>query len=206
MEVVIAGDIIGSKKNIPDDYLSVIEPILKHYCKKNMYQIYRGDSFQGWIHTPGQALYASLHIKAALKVRDTLDVRVAIGLGDINLIDQNIALSTGTALTRSGELLDSLKDKDQNLMVSSGNPLDRYMNTALKMALLSLDHWTANGAAVINQIMSKPHITQEELGQKLGIKQATASRRLDRAHWKEIQELLHLFDQYYKDINDATTY
>ncbi len=205
MEVVIAGDIIGSKKNIPDDYLSVIEPILKHYCKAGMYQIYRGDSFQGWISSPQQALYASLHIKAALKVKDTLDVRIAIGIGDINLIDKNIALSTGSALTRSGELLDSLKEKSQNLMVNSSKSLDLYMNTALKMALLSLDHWTANGAAVINEILRKPNITQEELGHKLGIKQATASRRLDRAHWKETQELLHLFDQYYKDINDDTT-
>ncbi|GAK77955.1 MAG: helix-turn-helix domain-containing protein [Nonlabens ulvanivorans] len=206
MEVVIAGDIIGSKKNIPDDYLSVIEPILKHYCKEGMYQIYRGDSFQGWINTPELALYASLQIKAALKVKETLDVRIAIGLGHINLIEQNIALSTGSALTRSGELLDSLKEKDQNLMVNSGNPLDFYMNTALKMALLSLNHWTANGAAVINLIMSRPNITQEELGQQLGIKQATASRRLDRAHWKETQELLHLFHQYYKDVHDATTH
>ncbi|MBF4984844.1 hypothetical protein FNJ87_11045 [Nonlabens mediterrranea] len=206
MEVVIAGDIIGSKRNNPDDYLSVIEPILKTHCKEGMYQIYRGDSFQGWIHNPELALYVCLQIKAALKVKDTLDVRIAIGLGNINLIDENIALSTGSALTRSGELLDSLKEKDQNLMVKSGHSLDLYMNTALKMALLSLDNWTANGAAVIHQIMKKPHMTQEELGLQLGIKQATASRRLDRAHWKETQELHLLFQQYYKDVQDATTH
>lgn len=206
MEVVLAGDIIGSQKNKPEDFLNVLEPILKKSCSDGMYQIYRGDSFQGLIKTPELALYTSLQIKAALKTKATLDVRIAIGLGDVNLIDNNIALSTGTALTRSGELLDSLKEKNQNLMVNSGNPLDKYMNTALKMALLSLDKWTASGAAVVYEIMSNPHITQEELGNNLGIKQATASRRLDRAHWKETQDLFQLFQQYYKDLSHAPTH
>lgn len=206
MEVVLAGDIIGSQKNKPSDYLNVIEPILKEHCNDGMYQIYRGDSFQGRIITPELGLLICLKIKAALKSIGSLDVRIAIGIGAIEVIDKNIALSTGSALTRSGELLDSLKNRNQNIMVKSSHHLDQYMNTALKMALTYMDEWTENGAAVIYQTINNPNATQTQLGNLLGIKQATASRRLERAYWNETQDLIHLFEQYYKDIHHAPTH
>lgn len=204
MEVIIAGDVIGSKKNNPQEFLAVIKPILEHYCKPAMYQLYRGDSFQGWLATPELGVYVCVLLKAALRATSkmgTLDVRMALGLGTVNLIDNNIALSTGTALTYSGELLDTLKDKQQNIMVNSGHALDIYMNTALKMGLLYMDNWTTNASTIVYELMSNPLIKQEELGNKLGIQQATASRRLDRANWKETMQLSNLFKQYYKDLS-----
>lgn len=205
MEVVLAGDIIGSKKNNPDDYLKIIEPILKQYSSSGNYQIYRGDSFQAWVNSPELGLYICIKLKAALRSTGTLDVRTAIGMGDIQLIDNNIAISTGSALSRSGELLDSLKNQQQNIMVKSNHYLDRYMNTALKMALLYMDNWTANGAAAIYQTITNPAATQTQLGKKLGIKQATASRRLERAHWNDTQELIKLYEQFYKDVTYGIT-
>ena len=203
MEVVLAGDIIGSQKNSTDDYLKIIEPILEKYSKKGMYQIYRGDSFQAWLEKPQLALFVSIKIKAALKRNGLLDVRIAIGLGVVNLIEKNIAKSNGSALTRSGVLLDSLKDIDQDLMVDSGHPLDKYMNTTLQIALIYMNEWTENGASTIFESLNNPGITQKELGAILGVKQATASRRLDRAHQKETDLLLNLFIQYYKDVRHA---
>ncbi len=203
MEVVIVGDIVGSKKNNAQDYLEIIIPILKQCCDKGMYQIYRGDSFQARIKNPVLALYISLKLKAALKSTGSLDVRIAIGMGDIELVDGDIALSRGTALTRSGELLDSLKERNQKIMVRADHKLDSYMNATLKMALLFLDNWNKNAASIVYEIMNNPQITQEKLGERLGIQQATASRRLDRAHWKETQELFHLFQQYYTDVRDG---
>lgn len=201
MEVIIAGDIIGSKKNDPQEFLGIIKPILKKFCKPGMYQIYRGDSFQGWLATPELGLYVCILLKAALRTTGKLDVRIALGLGTINLIDNNIALSTGTALTYSGELLDTLKEKEQNIMVNSGHHLDIYMNTALKLGLLYMDNWTVNGAAIVCELMNNPSMNQEELGNNLGIQQATASRRLDRANWKETAQLSNLFKQYCKDLS-----
>lgn len=206
MEVIIAGDVIGSKKNDPQEFLTIIKPILQKYCKPDMYQLYRGDSFQGWLETPELGVYVCILLKAALRASGKtgkLDVRMALGLGSVNLIDNNIALSTGTALTYSGELLDILKEKEQNLMVKSGHALDHYMNTALKMGLLYMDKWTANAAAIVYALMANPSMTQEDLGNKLGIQQATASRRLARAHWKETIQLSNLFKHYHKDLSHA---
>lgn len=205
MEVVLAGDIIGSKKNKPSDYLEIIEPVLKDFSKKGRYQIYRGDSFQVWLDGPELGIYVCLKLKAALKACGTLDIRIAIGIGTIDLIDNNIALSTGSALSRSGELLDSLKEQRQNIMVKSDHKLDLYMNTVLKMALIYMDQWTVNGAAAIYESITNPNATQTQLGKKLGIQQATASRRLERAYWNETQELIQLFKEYYKDVSNGTT-
>jgi len=205
MEAIIAGDIINSQKHNADKYLSVLKQVLNEHSKEGMYQIYRGDSFQAILNRPHLGLFTALKIKAALKRSENLDVRIAIGLGDVNIIENNIAVSTGNALIRSGELLDSLKEKEQNIMVRSDHKLDTYMNAVLKMALLYMDDWTENAAAVVYELLNNPGITQEELGKRLGIQQATASRRLNRANWQETQELYTLYQQYYKDVSHGDT-
>jgi len=143
-------------------------------------------------------------LKAALKRTALLEVRIAIGLGSVTMIDNDIAKSTGTALTKSEELLDILKSKKQEIMIDSGRHLDVYMNSLLKMALLFMNEWTENAAATVYEMFKTPHITQAELGKKLGVQQATASRRLNRAHWQETQEVLSVFKHYYKDGSDGS--
>jgi len=56
MEVVLAGDIIGSQKNQPIAYLKTIEEVLKRYSSPNRFLIYRGDSFLAWMDRPELAL------------------------------------------------------------------------------------------------------------------------------------------------------
>jgi hypothetical protein len=153
---------------------------------------------------PELALHCAIELKAALKRTALLDVRIAIGLGSVTMIDNNIAKSTGSALTKSGELLDILKSKDQEVMIDGGKHLDVYMNSLLKMALLFMNEWTQSGASTVYEMFKTPYITQAELGKKLGVQQATASRRLDRAHWQETQEVLNVFKQYYKDVSDGS--
>lgn len=205
MKTIIAGDIINSQSHDPEEYLSVLNIILEKFSKKGMFQIYRGDSFQALITDPNKTLDACIELKAALKRIETLDVRIAIGLGDVNMIDHNIAVSSGNGLTRSGELLDSLKENRQNIMVKSGNDLDAYMNVALKLALLYMDDWTENGAEAVYELLKNPKLTQVEIGKILGVQQATASRRLIRANWTETQELSGLFRTYYKDVSHAAS-
>ncbi|KQC33865.1 hypothetical protein AAU57_11390 [Nonlabens sp. YIK11] len=202
MKVVIAGDIINSQQNDPETFVKVLKDILSEYSSDGLFQIYRGDSFQALIKTPELGLYVSIKIKAALKRFGDLDVRIAIGLGNVELIENNIAVSTGSALTKSGMLLDSLKEKGVNMMVQSGHPLDDYFNLTLKMACLYMDHWTQNSAEVIVAVMEHPGITQEAIGKILGVQQATLSRRLQRANWKETSELIDQFAQYYKDVSN----
>lgn len=206
MNLVLAGDVVNSQQHKASTYLPVIEESLKRHAQKNRYVIYRGDSFQAVLTNPVDALQCILEIKTGLKRTKGLDVRVAVGLGEITIVDNQIAKSTGSAFTRSGTTLDHLKERNQTIVVSSDKPLDRYMNMCLKMALLYMDSWNVTSAGILYELLKNPAQTQEELGNLLGIKQATVSRRLDRANWSETKELLQLFENYYNDLSDGTIY
>lgn len=69
-----------------------------------------------------------------------------------------------------------------------------------------MNNWTENGAETVYEMLKTPQITQQELGEKLGVKQATASRRLNRANWNETLELLSIFKKYYKDVSHGNTH
>ena len=200
MEVVLAGDIINSRTDGAQKYLNIFEKHLKKLSTNGLYQIYRGDSFQVYIENPETALHSVMLLKLLLKKEHNLDVRIAIGIGDVKIVKNDIAKSQGTALLRSGLLLDNLKDLHQNLMIDSGHHLDQYMNTAFELAMTYMENWTINAAQVMYEALSNPQLSQEEIGSKIGIKQATASRRLSRAHWNETKKLLQLYRTYLKDI------
>ncbi|PQJ18335.1 SatD family protein [Nonlabens tegetincola] len=206
MNAIIAGDIISSQQMEAGFFLNELDKVLNQLQEVDLFHIYRGDSFQLLIKETSTALLVCLKIKTALK-RKGIAARMAIGLGDVELIQNNIAISTGSAFTRSGALLDSLKELKQNIMVSSSNThYDTYMNTSLQLALTFMDSWTNNGAEVLFEVLNHPDQTQQQIGERLGIKQSTASRRLDRVQLKEVQALLELFEKYYfKDINHGTT-
>lgn len=206
MKAIIAGDIISSQQMEAGFFLNELDKVLNQLQEVDLFHIYRGDSFQLLIKETSTALLVCLKIKTALK-RKGIAARMAIGLGDVELIQNNIAISTGSAFTRSGALLDSLKELKQNIMVDSGNiHYDTYINTSLQLALTFMDSWTNNGAEVLFEVLNHPDQTQQQIGERLGIKQSTASRRLDRVQLKEVQALLELFEKYYfKDINHGTT-
>jgi hypothetical protein len=206
MKLVIAGDVVNSQQHNSSAYIPVIEESLKRHALENRFVIYKGDSFQAVMTAPAQALECILEIKTGIKRTKGLDVRVGIGLGSIHLVDDNISKSTGTAFSRSDSVLDNLKTLNQTIMVSGDHPLDSYFNLGLKMALLFMDNWSANSANILHELLKNPNHTQEELGNILGIQQAAASRRLDRAHWTETRALLTLFERYYKDVSHGTIY
>ncbi|WP_194849969.1 hypothetical protein [Nonlabens antarcticus] len=201
MEIVLSGDIINSTKVAPRVYLSILEEWMPKFAKKNKHSVFQGDSFQLLIAQPELALLACIELKSALKKIKSLDVRLSIGLGSVEFENEFIEKSNGSAFIRSGRTLETLKDSGQRIMVNSEHHLDFYMNGCLRVAGILMDQWSINSAEMVNERLKTPEDTQEELGKKLGIKQATASRRLNRANWQETKVLMHLFDQYYKDVS-----
>ncbi len=202
-QVVVAGDIIDSSKKNAGQFMPILERELVIISTSNLYDIYRGDSFQVLIKHPEKALLNCLQVKTALKKECNLNVRFSIGIGSVEVKDKNLARSSGSALERSGHLLDRLKEVDRNLMVSSGTLWDAYLNNALYQALTYLDTWNTNACEIIYELITNPGLTQKEMGERLGLQQATVSRRLQRAYWKQIHELTVLFDQYYNDVRNG---
>ncbi len=192
---VITGDIINSKKTNPKAWLKLLKEELGKAGKSpKTWDIYRGDSFQLLISNVDNALLTAIKIKASLKSIKNINVRMAIGIGDITHNAIKITESNGSAFVHSGEKFEMLKIEKQNLAIKSDWPdFDKEMNLFLKLSLIAMDNWTVNAAEIVKTIMENPDKLQEELGKIVGIKQNAISNRLKRAYYDEIMEVNEMY-------------
>lgn len=201
MIAIITADIINSRKLVNQEiWISPLKKLLASYgtTPKN-WEIFRGDYFQVEIEDPKEALLVSLKIKALIKSIITsetpkkstsIDVRMAIGLGTKEYAASKISESNGTAFIHSGEKFEKLKKEKVTLAIQSSFPdFDYEMNLYLKLAIIQMDSWTVNSAALFNTLFEDPEKKQAAIGAILGIEQNSVSGRFKRAHVDEILEL-----------------
>jgi hypothetical protein len=195
MVAIITGDIIHSAKVNPKKWLVKLKSALHTIGKSPAtWQIYRGDSFQLIIKDPQDALSFAILIKATLRSVHPLDVRMAIGIGEISHRAAKITESNGTAFVHSGEKFESLKMEKQNLALQSPWPdFDDEINILLRLGLIAMDNWTVPSAEMVCDVLLIPGISQEELGRRAGIRQSAVSRRLKRACFDEINALINRY-------------
>ncbi len=103
---------------------------------------------------------------------------------------------------RSGEVFQSLKKQKVNLAVNSGNiDLDKDLNLKLRLASTFMDSWLPQSAELVLSAMQNPNLSQEGLGQMLGINQAAVSRRRKRAQYELVLETENDFRQKIKNLS-----
>jgi hypothetical protein len=200
---VITGDIINSRKYNSNLWLPALKQTLSKYGKEpEVWEIFRGDSFQLEIPKAELSLHAALRIKATIKQIKGLDVRMAIGIGDKNYSPGKISESNGTAYVYSGEEFEKLK---QSIAVKTPwQDFNNEINIYLSLALITMDGWPPAAAKTMYTVLEiDTQMTQAELGEKLGIKQSGASQRLARAHYKEIIEFEKVFCEKIKKLSEA---
>ena len=187
---VITGDVIQSKKNSPELWLSELKSELERVgANPGDWEIYRGDSFQLQHPTPEEILTVAISLKATMR-KIGHDVRMAVGIGDVTFGAANILESNGSAFIHSGEKFELLKKEKQNLAVRSPwADFDKEINLLLRLGLTIMDKWTANDAEIIKIALQNPSMSQEQLGTLVGIKQNAVSGRLKRACFDEIVAL-----------------
>ncbi|MFH6997241.1 SatD family protein [Flavobacterium sp. FlaQc-57] len=195
MTSVITGDIIGSRQQKSKDWVEDLKKILSPFGETpSQWEVYRGDEFQIEIKTPEEALLSAILIKARLKALK-LDARMSIGFGDKTHNAERISESNGSAFIHSGELFETLKKQKVTLAIRTGDTIfDEKINLMLQLALTFMDNWLAQPADFVAMAIENPTLSQEELGQKLGINQAAVSRRQKRAQFDLV---LHL-DRYFR--------
>jgi len=192
---VITGDIINSSKADPKIWLPILKEVLnKIGSSPKEWEIYRGDSFQVLIKNPKDALRIAIQIKASVKTIKSLDVRMSIGIGNVNHHSSNITESNGSAFIHSGEKFEVLKKEKVNLAIKSDwANFDRDINLFIRLALLTMDNWTEKAAEMIKIMFENPNKAQSELGSIIGIKQNAVSSRLKRAAYEEISEMTEVY-------------
>ncbi|KRD58566.1 hypothetical protein ASE40_19770 [Flavobacterium sp. Root935] len=202
MTSVITGDIIGSRQQKSDHWVDDLKNILTPFgSTPNKWEVYRGDEFQIEIPNPEDALLAAILVKAHLRAIKS-DARMSIGFGDKTHNAKRISESNGSAFIHSGELFETLKKQKVTLALRTGdNSFDEKLNLMLQLALTFMDSWLVQSAEFVAAAIENPTLSQEELGQKLGINQAAVSRRQKRAQFDLVMNL----DRYFrKEIKQLT--
>lgn len=205
MIAVITGDIISSRKMEDQEvWLSPLKKLFNTWGKRSInWEIERGDFFQIEIPDPKKSLERAIEIKSLLRKTPTLnkskttspiDVRMAIGIGQKTYSGETISESNGTAFIYSGEKFDLLKKENITIGIkTSWHDFDEEINLYLKLTSLFMDKWTISSAELSHIVLQNPHITQNDIGKQLGIKQNSVSGRWNRANISEILAVNEMF-------------
>ncbi|AWK04954.1 hypothetical protein HYN56_12230 [Flavobacterium crocinum] len=195
MTSVITGDIIGSRQQESEHWVEDLKRILAPFgATPSQWEIYRGDEFQVEVSNPEQALITAILIKARLRAIKS-DARMSIGFGDKTHDAEKISESNGSAFIHSGELFETLKKQKVTLALRTGDTnFDEKLNLMLQLASTFMDSWLVQSAEFVAVAIENPTLSQEELGQKLGINQAAVSRRQKRAQFELVMHL----DRYFR--------
>ena len=191
---VLTGDIVNSRKGEAASWMLDLKSSLNLFGKEPLdWEIYRGDSFQLLVPAM-KALYAAILIKAALKQFPKLDVRIAIGIGNVSYRAAKITEASGDAFLRSGACFDALKK--QTLRISSENDaLNECLNLMFELAQLTMNSWSVIEAQTIHTALLHPDKSQLELAQILGKSQSSVSEALNRGGFEEILKMERYYQQ-----------
>ncbi|TVP49413.1 MAG: hypothetical protein EA341_09250 [Mongoliibacter sp.] len=205
MIAVIKGDIIASRKiQDPEVWMNPLKELLSRWGDSPKdWELVWGDFFQLEIKEPITAFGKALAIKALIKnvvhnkedkSNGLLDVRLAIGIGAKTYAGTRISESNGPAFIHAGERFEKLKKDKINLAIQSPwEEFDKEMNLYLKLAGTFMDSWTVSSAELVAIYLDNPKATQEEIGEKLGIRQNSVSGRWSRAKVDELIEINKVF-------------
>lgn len=208
---VLTGDLIGSSRfrveerekvisNLKDSFKMISPDIIT-----SMFVIFRGDSFQGVLSRPEEALIAALIIRSSLLSRfkgkrARLDARIAIGIGTIDYLPGNqVGEGDGEAYRNSGLELDKMKKREQNIIIKTpwaGINEELRIECSLLDALIQ--RWTKEQAEVILYHITKG-VTQEEIARILNISQPAVFQRLKIGGYWAVQAFLEHFEAIIHD-------
>lgn len=203
MVTVLTGDIIKSRSiENQDIWLKPLKKALRFVQPNdNLWEIYRGDSFQLELQDNTKGFFTVVYIKSVIKMTKGLDVRLALGLGEKSFEGASLVESNGEAFQFSGETLESLKKDKLNLKIKTPDQnLNAQLNLYFKFALMVMDTWTPNSAEIIKLSLEHPNALQKDLGSMLDINQNAVSKRQKRAQLDSILELNEMYQQLIKKL------
>lgn len=187
MHAIVTGDLVNSRSIESRIWLDVLQDTLAKYSKK--FDIFRGDSFQAELELDN-CLEAVFYIKARIKCIPNLDVRMGLGIGGIDFIDEHIKNSTGISFVYSGEAFDTL-NKDFFAVKSANSEWDLLTNTMLSIAIELANNWTVNMSETVAAYIEYRLFNQQELAILLKRKyQSQISSALGKANWLKIKKAI----------------
>ena len=209
MVAVLTADLVESslyEEEVLEKVLNTLKEEFTHirdnYGEDNVrLKIYRGDSFQGVIKKPEEALKIALQIKAAVNrihLKKTkknrayskiADFKIAIGIGTQNIEREAISESNGQAFQFSGRTLDEMKTENQKTRLKTElEDVNAEFNTSFFLMDTITDKWSTASAEVVYYLLSG--LIEREIATEINISQSAVNQRKKAAGWEAISELL----------------
>ena len=181
---VFTGDIVRSGDLEPDALSGVFvaleaaaQGIGNWPDSHSVFARFRGDGWQMALPVR-YALRGALTLRAAVrrtgKGRDT---RIGIGIGAGSLKGDDLAAADGPAFIHSGHALDAIKRTPR----MSAPDAPALLRTALPLADIVAQGWTAKQAQVVHALLAPAPPTQDELAQALGRSRQMIQKQADAA-------------------------
>ena len=199
---VITADIVNSTamgSKAAGELRSVLEQLINANQAKFL-SFYRGDSFQSYLVDPYPAYKLALRLRTAARIFENqlpdikTDLKISIGIGSIETPVTQIKTAQGEAFLLSGRGLDELEKMGRRLIIRCG---DEKVNTTLETISLFTDYLfdalTYKQAEVLQHLLNNR--TQIETAKVLDKSQSTVSRHVQSLGWKQMEELLRLYNQ-----------
>ncbi len=217
---VITGDLVSSRKidpKIREELYTAIDDFAKQLKKQwlHQYDRFRGDSLQCTAASIPAALQAALLIRSFVMAdvppgkkkkpaskgysSTQFDIRIAIGTGNIDFINEkNLSGSDGDAFARSGEALDSLKNKSERFILRTGDDdLDATWETIAMLLDIVMQKWTQNGAElVLQKLLGK---SDDDIAQLFSISLSAVTQRKKSAQWHAIHKTILYFESKFAE-------
>ena len=205
IRAILTGDIVNSTRIAKANERRLLKN-LQQVLAAHLFEFYRGDSLQVYIKEPTQALQMALLCRTAVmsitqneKVASS-DVRISIGIGQVNNSVKSLGNAKGEAFILSGRAFDEKLHTDTGLVISTANPLANaglqviadYINAIFKVM-------TSKQAAVVFELLKGE--TQQQVAAKMKKSKSTINQRVKAGRWPEIEKLL---TQYEIIINQLT--
>lgn len=194
MIAVITGDIMHSRDVNTSVWLNLLKSALKNYGNEPKdWEIYRGDSFQLSVDIK-KAIEICFLIKATIKTIKVLDVRLAIGIGEIEYEADKVTESNGSAFINSGECFEELKKYTMGIKTPSVE-FDKIFNLVLQIFNTTADNWSPVTAEIIKFTLEHPDLNQNQIADKLNKSQSSISEALKRGGYDELKELISIYEE-----------
>ncbi len=221
MKAVVTADIINYTRLTPDNAGTVIDVINKLFNNPNLLSsvrtnlkanlsIKRGDNVQVEISNPINALRVALLLKTAVNAvnlspekkrnKPMVDIRIAIGIGVVDMQRSDVNISSGEAYEHSGRTLDTMKKSKRKLQIRTNNKQwNNEINTEFMLLEEIMRGWKITSAEVV--FLSLLGFKEKEIEAELGISQSAVNQRKSNAGWNGLEALLNRFENLIREGN-----
>ena len=191
MVAILTGDVVNSSKLTTEQRSALINKleqfleVQKKTYSDMEFEIYRGDAVQIKLYQPDKSITLAIIIRVFVLSLGS-DIRISIGIGDIDITEKEIKISSGQAFVFSGHSLDSMKSRDRLIFKSPYEKLDVDINVVNNIMMALINMWTLNRSKIMLHLLLG--ISRDEICKKFGFGNPTLSKTLLGAGYPELKD------------------